>query len=499
MSAPLLLAMEGISKTYPGVQALSDVSLELARGEVLALLGENGAGKSTLMKILGGAVRPDAGRIVIDGVERPIRSPHDALRAGVAVIHQEFNLVPGLGAADNIFLGQEIARGPAGLGWIDRRAQRRRAESLLARLGADFDADTPCRSLSVARQQLVEIAKALAAGARILVMDEPSAALTRPEVTALHGVIRELKGEGTGIVYVSHRLEEIAAVCDRVAVLRDGRTVGGAAVAEVDRGDLIRMMVGRDLVEEFPRRTAPPGGVRLVVEGLARGAAVRGVSFEARGGEILALTGLVGSGRTEVLRLLFGADRKEAGTIRLDGTLVDPRSPRAAIAAGIGLLPEDRKLEGLVLGLSVRENFSLPSLARFSRGGIVRRAAEREACGAFVADLRIKTPRQETAVRSLSGGNQQKVVLAKWLERRCEVLLFDEPTRGVDVGAKVEIYQLMNELAAAGKVVVMVSSDLPEVLGMADRILVMHDGRITGRIDDAAKATQESIMEMAVA
>jgi ABC-type sugar transport system ATPase subunit len=498
MTTPPLLSMEGISKSYPGVQALAGVGLELARGEVLALLGENGAGKSTLMKILGGAVRPDAGRILIEGFERAIRSPTDAVRAGVAVIHQEFNLVPALGAADNIFLGQEIASGPAGLALVDRRAQRRRARDLLARLGADFDADAPCRSLSVARQQLVEIAKALAAGARILVMDEPSAALTTLEVAALHDVIRELKRDGTGIVYVSHRLEEIAAVCDRVEVLRDGRNVGGAPVAAVNRSDLIRMMVGRELVEEFPRRTIAPGDVRLVVEGLTRGTAVRGVSFEARAGEILALTGLVGSGRTEVLRLLFGADRRDSGTIRLDGRPVEPRSPRAAIAAGIGLLPEDRKLQGLVLGLSVRENFSLPNLARFSRAGIVRRGEEQRACADSITALRIKTPRQETAVRGLSGGNQQKVVLAKWLERHCEVLLFDEPTRGVDVGAKVEIYQLMNDLAAAGKVVVMVSSDLPEVLGMADRILVMHDGRVTGSIDDVSSATQESIMELAV-
>ena len=499
MNAVTLLTMEGITKAYPGVQALDGVSLELARGEVLALLGENGAGKSTLMKILGGAVRPDGGRIVIDGVERPFRSPQEALRAGVAVIHQEFNLVPSLGAADNIFLGQEIARGLPGLGLVDARAQRRRAGAILARLGADFDPDAPCRTLSVAGQQLVEIAKALVSGARILVMDEPSAALSVPEVEALHGVIRELKRDGTGIVYVSHRLEEIAAVCDRVTVLRDGRNVGGAAVADVGRGDLIRMMVGRELKEEFPRRDTLPGAERLVVEGLSRGTAVRGVSFAARRGEVLAITGLVGSGRTEVLRLLFGADARDSGTVRLDGVPIHPRSPAAAIAAGIGLLPEDRKLQGLVLGLSVRENFALPSLRRLSRAGVVRRAEEARECGESIAALRIKTPRQETPVRGLSGGNQQKVVLAKWLARNCEVLLFDEPTRGVDVGAKVEIYRLMNELAAAGKVVVMVSSDLPEVLGMADRIVVMHDGRVTGRIDDARRATQESIMELAVA
>jgi len=498
MTAAPLLSMEGISKAYPGVQALSGVELALARGEVLALLGENGAGKSTLMKILGGAVRPDAGTIRVDGVARAIRSPQEALRLGIAVIHQEFNLVPALGAAENVFLGQEIARGLPGLGVVDRRAQRARAGAVLARLGADFDPDTECRRLSVAGQQLVEIAKALVSGARILVMDEPSAALSAPEVAALHGVIRELKRDGTGIVYVSHRLDEIAAVCDRVAVLRDGRNAGGAAVAAVGRGDLIRMMVGRELTEEFPRRTTAPGEARLVVEGLSRGTAVRGVSFEARRGEVLAITGLVGAGRTELLRLLFGADRPDSGTIRLDGREIRPRSPRQAIAAGIGLLPEDRKLQGLVLDLSLRENFALPNLARLSRAGVVQGALERRECGGFVERLRIRTPRQEALVRGLSGGNQQKVVLAKWLARDCEVLLFDEPTRGVDVGAKVEIYRLINDLAAAGKVVVMVSSDLPEVLGMADRIVVMRGGRVTGRIDDMARATQESVMEAAV-
>ncbi|MBU6277474.1 MAG: sugar ABC transporter ATP-binding protein, partial [Planctomycetes bacterium] len=296
MTAPLL-AMEGITKAYPGVQALADVRLDLARGEVLALLGENGAGKSTLMKILGGAVRPDAGRILIDGVERALRTPPDAIRAGVAVIHQELTLVPALGAADNIFLGREIARGVHGFAVVDSAAQRRRAAALLARLGADFDPDRPCRTLSVAGQQLVEIAKALASGARILVMDEPSAALSTPEVAALHGVIRDLRRDGTGIVYVSHRLDEIAAVCDRVTVLRDGRNAGGAAVADVGRSDLIRLMVGRELTEEFPHRDTVPGTERLVVAGLSRGTAVRGVSFTARRGEVLAITGLVGSGR----------------------------------------------------------------------------------------------------------------------------------------------------------------------------------------------------------
>ena len=497
--APPLLEMRGIQKSFPGVRALRGVDLTLGAGEVLALVGENGAGKSTLMKILGGAQRPEAGTIFISGNELAIRGPQDARRAGVAVIYQEFNLVPALGAADNIFLGQELVRGAGRLGWIDRARQRQQVDQLLARLSLSIDPLVPCRELSVAQQQGVEIAKALVAGARILVMDEPTAALTMPEVEALHAVIRDLSRAGVGIIYVSHRLEEIAQICHRVMVLRDGGNVGEAPTAEVSRADLIRMMVGRELTEEFPRRHVRPGAPRLMVEGLCRGKAVQKVSLEVRAGEVLALTGLVGSGRTETLRLIFGADRRWAGRITLDGQPLALGSPRAAIAAGIGFLPEDRKTQGLVLGLSVRKNFGLPNLPLLSRGGFVRQGEERRACTEYISTLQIRTPSSETAVRTLSGGNQQKVVLAKWLARGCEVLLFDEPTRGVDVGAKVEIYQLINSLAAEGKAILMVSSDLPEVLGMADRILVMHDGRITGESPNAAHATQEMIMELAFA
>ena len=493
-TAAPLLEMRGVSKTFPGVKALQDVSLTLARGEVLALLGENGAGKSTLMKVLGGAHRPDAGDILIDGQPTEIHSPHDSQAAGIAIIYQEFNLVPGLTAADNIFLGQEQTR----LGFIRRGDERRRAREIFQRLEIDIDPDALCRDLTVAQQQIVEIAKALALDARILVMDEPSAALTTREVDRLYAIIRELKSQGIGVIYISHRLEEIFEVCDRISVLRDGCNVGERPVGEVTRQGLIEMMVGRELKNEFPRRESSIGKARLEVSGLKRGRSVRDVSFNVREGEILGVTGLVGAGRTETVRLIFGADRRESGTIKLDGQELNIRTPADAIAARIGLLTEDRKLQGLVLPHSVRDNFGLPNLDWLSSFGFVKRRAEREAFAGYIDSLQIKVPHQEQAAKNLSGGNQQKVVLAKWLARNCEVLIFDEPTRGIDVGAKYEIYCLMNELAAKGKSIIMISSELPEILGMSDRILVMHEGRITGEIADVPNATQEQVLDLAV-
>ena len=452
---------------------------------MLALLGENGAGKSTLIKILAGAQRADAGTIEIGGRSERFHSPQDARRSGVAVIHQEFNLVPGLSAVENIFLGQEISR----WGFVVRAEQRRRAAELFSLLGSPIDLDIPCRELSTAQQQLVEIAKALAFDARILVMDEPSAALTAHEVERLLAIVRDLKQRGIGIVYIGHRLEEIFAVADRVTVLRDGRNVGERPIGQVTRGELIELMVGRQLQSEFPPRTPAIGPPRLEVAGLRRGSKVRDVSLTVRRGEILALTGLVGAGRTETVRLIFGADRREAGEIRLDGRLLALRSPRDAIAAGIGLLTEDRKLQGLVLGHSVRDNFALPNLDWLTRGGFVQRRRERQEFDRWTGRIQVKLAGPRQPAGTLSGGNQQKIVLAKWLARDCDVLIFDEPTRGIDVGAKYEIYLLLNELAAAGKAILMISSELPEVLGMADRIVVMHEGRITGEIADARRAT----------
>ena len=491
-TAPLL-AMRGIVKSFPGVQALRGVDLTLRAGEVLALLGENGAGKSTLMKVLGGAHRADEGTITIAGRDTPLHSPQDSRSAGVAVIYQEFNLVPGLTAVENIFLGQEVTRA----GFVAQKMERERTASLFKRLGVEIDLDVPCRRLSTAQQQLVEIAKALAFDARIIVMDEPSATLTSHEVERLFEIIRDLKRQGIGIIYISHRLGEVFSIADRVTVLRDGKNVGERPIAQITRNEMIELMVGRELKNEFPARTSAIGAPRLEVSHLTRGRAVRDVSFAVRRGEILALTGLVGAGRTETVRLIFGADPCEAGEIRLDGNVLAIRSPQDAIAAGIGLLTEDRKLQGLVLGHSVRENFGLPNLTWLSRRGFVRLRREREEFGRYVEQLKIKVPNQEQHAGNLSGGNQQKVVLAKWLARNCDVLIFDEPTRGIDVGAKYEIYLLMNALVAAGKAIVMISSELPEVLGMADRILVMHEGRVTGEIADARRATQEQIMELA--
>ncbi|MSR66074.1 MAG: sugar ABC transporter ATP-binding protein [Pedosphaera sp.] len=487
--------MRRVDKSFPGVNALRGVNLRLHSGEVLALLGENGAGKSTLMKVLGGAHRADAGDIEIDGRVSVFHSPADSRRAGIAVIHQEFNLIPALTAWENIFLGQEITRA----GFLMPAEERRRAAELFKRLGVEMALDLPCRQLTTAQQQIVEIAKALAFDARIIVMDEPSAALSHHEVARLFGIIRDLKSNGIGIIYISHRLDEISAIADRVTFLRDGVNVGESPIGELTRAVMIERMVGRELKDEFPPRTAKIGGPRLEVQGLRKGRAVKGVSFTVRRGEILALTGLVGAGRTETVRLIFGADRREAGKIFIDGKPLDIRSPRDAIAAGMGLLTEDRKWQGLVLGHSARENFGLPNLSWLSTNGFVRMRREREEFGRYVETLKIKLPHLEQRAGHLSGGNQQKVVLAKWLARNCDVLIFDEPTRGIDVGAKYEIYRLMNELVMQGKAILMISSELPEVLGMADRILVMHEGRVTGEIADARSATQEQIMQLAVA
>ncbi|MBI4604361.1 MAG: sugar ABC transporter ATP-binding protein [Planctomycetes bacterium] len=486
--------MRGISKSFPGVRALREVDLELRSGEVLALVGENGAGKSTLIKVLAGAHAPDAGAVRIAGALRTVHDPVEAQRAGVAVIYQELNLVPGLTARENIFLGRERSRA----GFLRARQEASEARGLFERIGVRVDPELPCSALTVAQQQAVEIAKALSSMARIIVMDEPSATLTPQEVARLFAIIRDLKAAGIGVIYISHRLDEVFEVADRVTVLRDGACVATRPIGAVRREELIELMVGRRLDQEFPKRRAAIGGERLAARDLRRGQAVRGVSLSVRSGEILGLTGLVGSGRTETARLLFGADRLDGGSIELDGRRLELRSPRDAIRAGIGLLTEDRKAQGLVLGRSPRENFGLPNLTRFSTAGLVREGRERAAFARRSAGLGIKLPPHEAAVRNLSGGNQQKVVLAKWLERDCEVLIFDEPTRGIDVGAKYEVYQLMNGLAARGKAILMVSSELPEVLGMSDRILVMHEGRVAGEIADARGATQERILELAV-
>jgi len=489
-----LLELKGIEKRFPGVHALQSVDFELRSGECVALLGENGAGKSTLIKVMGGAHQADSGLVSVQGVLQSWEKPTDSLDAGVAIIYQEFNLVPGLTAAENVFLGIE----PSDFGWVRKSEEKEKVREVFNRIGAEINPGALCDSLTVAEKQLVEIAKALVRDAQILVMDEPSAALTKKEVEQLYLLIDELKLRGIGVVYVSHRLEEIERVADRAIVMRDGARVGELGREELDRAKIIEMMVGRKLENEFPKEVRTPGAVRLRAKNLNRGQKVRNVSLEVRAGEILALTGLVGAGRTETVRLLFGADRADTGEVELDGRTLQLGSPSDAIEAGICLLTEDRKDQGLVLAQSIKENFGLPNLKKFSRKGWVNRSLEGQSFGEYIKKLQIKVSGQSQLASQLSGGNQQKVVLAKWLERNAEILIFDEPTRGIDVGAKFEIYQWMNQLAKAGKGIIMISSELPEVLGMSDRILVMKEGQLMGELVNGPEVTQEVLMSLAI-
>ncbi len=489
-----LLEMRGITKQFPGVMALKGAQLSLRPGEVLCLLGENGAGKSTLMKILSGAQHQDSGDILIGGEVVRIQSPHHAQELGISMIYQEFNLSPFLSVAENLFLGRQplVGKTPF-VAWGRLREQ---AREVLGRIGVNIDVRRTVNTLSVAEQQMVEIAKALTVDARIIVMDEPSATLTDHELHALFDLIRVLRRQGMGIIYISHRLEEVFTIGDRVTVMRDGEHVATKAVCDLDRESIIRMMVGRELKDEFPKEVFEVGAERLRVNGLARRGAFEKVSFTLRQGEIVGLTGLVGAGRTEVARAIFGADKITAGELILDGKPVQIRKPADAIAQGIGLLTEDRKGQGLVLGMSVAQNTTLSNLRAISAGPFLKRGEERAVAAKYVDELHIKTPGIHQAAQNLSGGNQQKVVLAKWLFTQSKVLIFDEPTRGIDVGAKVEIYKLMNELVRQGVCILMISSELPEILGMCDRILVMHEGRLRGELS-RADATQEKIMHLA--
>ncbi|WP_197440918.1 sugar ABC transporter ATP-binding protein [Thalassoglobus neptunius] len=489
-----LLRMEGIGKSFASVSVLEDVNLSLAQGEILALLGENGAGKSTLMKILCGIHPPTSGAIFIDGDRLQSGKPAAAAQAGIRVIHQEFNLIPSLTVPENLFLGQESSL----LGGINQRQETARAREVFEQLGAKIPFETPCKNLTVAEQQLVEIGKALLVQSRLIVMDEPTAALSPQEVEGLFRVIRELKSQGIAIIYISHRLNEIFEICDRIMILRDGKHVATGPTAQWSRERLIEQMVGRTLDQEFPKRTSNIGEVALSATGLTRRPKVKDVSLSVRKGEIVALTGLIGSGRTEVARLLFGADSLDAGTISLHGKPITIRNPRQAIASGICLLTEDRKSQGLVVNQSVLHNFSLPNLGQMTSWTAIQSEREKDAFHKYREQLNIRLADIHQPARTLSGGNQQKVVLAKWLQRQSEVVIFDEPTRGIDVGAKYEIYQLMNQLVAEGKAILMISSELPEVLGMADRILVMHEGRLTGEITDVENATQVQIMDLAI-
>jgi ribose transport system ATP-binding protein len=487
-----ILRVHGLRKRFPGVMALDGVDFDLRAGEVHVLLGENGAGKSTLVKMLSGAYHPDEGTISLDGERVSIRTAEDAQRHGIATIYQEFNLVPQLTVAENLLLG----RPPRRFGLVDRKAMDARAAELLDRVGVRVDPRRPVSELGVARMQMVEIAKALSLDARILIMDEPTAVLTGTEVDQLFTIVRQLRDDGVAIVFITHHLEEIAAIGDRVTVLRDGMSVAEVPAA-TPRDDLVRLMVGRSIDQQYPRERADAGPPLLEVRGLTREGAFEDVSFEVRAGEVVGLSGLVGAGRTEVARAVFGADAYDSGSVLVDGRPVPRGRVDAAMEAGLGLVPEDRKGQGLILGADVRENLGLVTMRRASRGGFVDRAAQSRAAGAMAERLGVRMGGLGQEVRTLSGGNQQKVVIGKWLLADANVLILDEPTRGIDVGAKVEIYQLINALTAAGRAVLMISSDLPEVLGMSDRILVMARGRIAGELD-AGEATQDSVMALAV-
>ena len=487
--------MHGIGKSFPGVRALSDVSLTLYSGEVLALVGENGAGKSTLMKILAGAQRADSGTIDVDGKPATIDSPHAAEALGIGMIYQEFNLVPQMTAIENIVLGTEPQRGV----FLDEAAARARAKTIVDELGMDLALDTPASHLSVGQQQMIEIAKVLSKHARIIVMDEPTAALSEREIERLFALIAKLKTGGAGIVYISHRMEELPVISDRITVLRDGQVIETRKTADFPQADIIRAMVGRPLDAHFPALPDVPldAPVVLAVEHLNRDGALHDVSFSVRAGEIVGLAGLVGAGRTETMRTIAGADIADTGTVAIDGTIHHMRQPSDAIAAGIAFITEDRKAQGLVLGMSVRENITLAHLSQFvDRERLIDEKAESAAAKRMIEELRVRTPSAEQTVSNLSGGNQQKVVLAKWLLGKARVFLFDEPTRGIDIGAKTEIYSLMLNLAKNGAAIVMVSSELPEVLGMSHRVLAMRGGRIVKEFS-RAEATPEAVIAAA--
>ena len=489
----VIVSMENIVKTFPGVKALDHVRFELRSGEVMALLGENGAGKSTLMKILSGVYTRDGGTMSIFGKEYGDLTPKMAQEAGVAIIHQELNMCRHLSVTENMFLGREKSHGII----LSNREMENEARKILEELKIDLDPGQVVGELPVSKQQMVEIAKALSTNARILIMDEPTSALTAREIEDLFRIIRDLKSKGCGIVYISHRLEELEHIVDRVTVMRDGQYITTMNFADTTLDEIIANMVGREIKEKFPRVECKKGKKILEVRGLNAGRMVRDVSFDLYEGEIVGFAGLMGAGRTETTRAIFGVDPKESGQILLNGQEVQIRKPSDAIRAGIVLAPEDRKKDGLCTKLSIRQNIALPNLDLLcDKAGVVSRRKETEMCDQAVKNLKIKTPNVEINADNLSGGNQQKVVVGKWLARDSKVVIFDEPTRGIDVAAKVEIYNLMNKLKAEGIGVMFVSSEMPEVMGIADRIIVMCDGRITGELM-ASEATQNEILTLA--
>jgi len=508
----VLLRMEGVSKAFPGVQALYNVDLDVRVGEILGLVGENGAGKSTLMKILSGVYTMDSGRIYLRGQPITVRNPHHAQQLGISIIYQEFNLMPNLSVMENVFVGRE----PGDAVFVNRRQLQEQTQRLLDRLGVRLSPKAIVRDLSVAEQQMVEIAKALSWEVQVIIMDEPTSALSEDEVRILFSIMRELQRQRISIIFISHRLSEVCAMCDRTTVLRDGRNVGTLTAAETSEDRLVSLMVGRSRSEFFHKQRTEATAARqaqgtlqaeakediaLEVRGLTRRGSkldpsaivLNNISFTLKRGEILGLAGLVGAGRTELARVIFGADERDAGEIFINGKRVDIRSPLDAIRNGIGFVPEDRKEQGLILNQALRENIALPSLDSLTRFGFVKRAEERRRVQQYVEQLQIRTPSLDQTVRNLSGGNQQKAVISKWLMLRPSILIMDEPTRGIDVGAKAEIYALMDQLAHSGISIIMISSELPEILAMSDRIVCMAEGEIAA-ILDASQATPELVM-----
>ncbi len=492
-TAPPLVELRDATKSYGAVHALREAGVVLRAGEVRGLLGENGAGKSTLVKVLGGVVRRDAGEMLVDGEPVDFHSPHDARDAGIAVIYQEPTLFPDLSIAENVVMGYH----PLGaFKRIDRRAMHAQVQGLLDRLGVRLDPDRPVRGLSIADQQIVEIAKALSFEARVLVMDEPTAALSGPEVARLFSVVRALREQGAAVLFISHRLEEVFAICDTATVMRDGAVVHDAEIAAMTPDDMVRRMVGRELSALFPKQDVTVGEPVLTVHRLTREGVFFDVSFEVRAGEIVALAGLVGAGRSEVARAIFGIDKPDAGHVEVEGRRLPPARPLAAMRAGIGFVPEDRRQQGLVMDLSIARNATMTRTGSLARMGLIRGAAESRLAREWATRLQLKFHRLDDPAGFLSGGNQQKVVLAKWLATEPRVLILDEPTRGIDVGTKAEVHRLMSELAGRGLAVLMISSELPEVLGMADRVLVMHEGRLTGELT-RDEADEESVIRAA--
>lgn len=485
-----ILTLKNITKEFPGVKALDDVTINIERGTIHGLVGENGAGKSTLIKVLAGIYQPNKGEIILDGKPCRFNSPIEARRAGISVVHQEIKLAEPLSVAENMFLGNVQLKN----GLVDWKGMRRRAQEIVEDLGMDIDINAQVSSLTVAKKQIVEIMHAINNNSRILIMDEPSAVLTDRELEVMFRIVKQLRDEGITIIYISHRLDEIFGLCSNVSVLRDGCHIDTIPVASVDRQGLINMMVGREMGQEYPKEVGNVGGTILEVKNLSRGI-LQDISFEVKSGEVFGISGLVGAGRTELARAILGIDKPESGEVYVRGKKVHYRTFADAIRDGLGLIPEDRKLQGLVQIMSVKRNTTLVNMKRVLRAGVISSSLEEKLSKEYADKLHVVTPSMETEVQYLSGGNQQKVVIAKWLFQNSEILFLDEPTRGIDVGAKAEIYRLINRMAKEGKTIIMISSEMPELLGMCDRIMVMHEGHKMGELN-AAEATQEKIMAL---